>query len=136
MKMTRFHLIITIFNPFFETEKSWKMSTREKINSVWFYDYDLFFDKVLQGMDYNDINKFKLNLFEWYKYNLSCVRVSQFNNGIVTDWYSIVSSEFKVPSNVIACCIPSRKLREKYFEYDCLREKYYVKTDFIFYLKS
>ena len=130
--MTRFHLTITIFNPFFEEKLSW----RWKIDSVWFYDYDLFFDKVLQGMSYSDINKFKLNLFEWYKYNLSCIRVSQFINDTVKDWYSIISQDFNVPSHVIACCIPSRKLRDKYFEYDCLREKYYVKTDFIFYLKK
>ena len=130
--MTRFHLTITIFNPFFEEKLSW----RWKIDSVWFYDYSLFFDKVLQGMSYSDINKFKLNLFEWYKHNLSCIRVSQFINDSVKDWYSIISQDFNVPSHVIACCIPSRKLREKYFEYDCLREKYYVKTDFIFYLKK
>ena len=130
--MTRFHLTITIFNPFFEEKLSW----RWKIDSVWFYDYSLFFDKVLQGMSYGDINKFKLNLFEWYKHNLSCIRVSQFINDTVKDWYSIISQDFNVPSHVIACCIPSRKLRDKYFEYDCLREKYYVKTDFIFYLKK
>jgi len=130
--MIRFHLTITIFNPFFEEKLSW----RWKIDSVWFYDYSLFFDKVLQGMSYSDINKFKLNLFEWYKHNLSCIRVSQFINDTVKDWYSIISQDFSVPSHVIACCIPSRKLRDKYFEYDCLREKYYVKTDFIFYLKK
>ena len=130
--MTRFHLTITIFNPFFQ----WKLNARWKIDSVWFADYSLFFDKVLQGMDYNEINKFKLNLFEWYKHNLSCIRVSQFVNDTVTDWYSIISQDFNVPSHVIASCIPSRKIRDKYFEYDCLREKYYVKTDFIFYLKK
>lgn len=130
--MTRFHLTITIFNAFFEN----KLNARWKIDSVWFYDYSLFFDKVLQGMTYNEINKFKLNLFEWYKHNLSCIRVSQFINDSVFDWYSIISQDFNVPSHVIACCIPSRKLRDKYFEYDCLREKYYVKTDFIFYLKK
>ena len=56
--MTKFHLTITIFNPFFEE----KLKARWKIDSVWFYDYSLFFDKVLQGMSYNEINKFKLNL--------------------------------------------------------------------------
>lgn len=130
--MTRFHLIITIFNPFFQ----WKLNARSKIDSVWFADYSLFFDKVLQGMNYNDLNKFRLNLFEWYKSLLSCVRVSQFINGDVQNWYSIISQDFNIPSDVIARCIPSRKLRDQYFEYDCIREKYYVKTDFIFYLKK
>lgn len=130
--MTRYHCTITIFHPFFQ----WKLNSRWKIDSVWFYDYSLFFEKVLQGMSWGDINKFKLNLFEWYKHQLSCVAVSQYINGDVLDWYSIVSQDFNVPSHVIACCIPSRKIRDKYFEYDCLREKYYVKTDFIFYLKK
>ena len=130
--MTRYHLTITIFNAFFTD----RLNARWKIDSVWFYDYDIFFDKVLQGMNYHEINKFRLNLFEWYKHHLSCVKVSQFINGEVIDWYSIVSQDFNVSSHVIASCIPSRKIRDKYFEYDCLREKYYVKTDFIFYLKK
>lgn len=130
--MTRYHLTITIFNAFFQ----WKLNSRGKIDSVWFYDYSLFFDKLLQGMNYNEINKFKLNLFEWYKHSLSCIKVCQYVNGEVLDWFSIISQDFNIPSHVIACCIPSRRLRDKYFEYDCLREKYYVKTDFIFYLKK
>ena len=130
--MTRFHLTITIFNPFFQ----WKLNARGKIDSVWFADYSLFFWKVLQGMNYSDLNKFRLNLFEWYKSLLSCVRVSQFINGDVLDWYSIISQDFDVSSDIIARCISSRRLRDKYFEYDCLRERYYVKTDFIFYLKK
>ena len=87
-------------------------------------------------MNYNEINKFKLNLFNLYKTQLSYIRVSQFINGEVLEWYSIVSSEFNVTSHFIALCIPSRKLRDKYFEYDCLRERYYVRSDFIFFLKS
>ena len=132
IKMTRFHLTITIFNAFFE----WKLNARWKIDSVWFYDYDLFFEKILQGLSYNEINKLKFNLFEWYKTQLEYINVSQFVNGTVYDWYSIISKDFNVPSNVIACCIPSRNVRDKYFEYDCLREKYYIKSDFIFYLKK
>ena len=128
----KYHCTITIFHPFFE----WKLNARWKVDSVWFNDYDLFFEKVLQGMDWKDINKFKLNLFEWYKHKLSCVRVSQIINGSLFDWYSIISQNFDVPSHVIASCIPSRRVRDKYFLYDCLREKYYVKTDFIFYLNK
>ena len=130
--MTRYHLTITIFNPFFQK----KLTARWKIDSVWFYDYSWFFDKVLQGLSYQEINRMRLNLFEWYKHQLSCVSVSQFINGDVLNWYSIVSQDFKVPSHIIACCIPNRKIRDKYFEYDCLREKYYIKPDFISYLKK
>ena len=127
--MTRFHLTLTIFNAFFE----WKLNARWKIDSVWFADYDLFFDKVLQGMSYNEINKFRLNLFEWYKHQLSCIKVCQFVNGDVIDWYSIISQDFNVPSHVIASCIPSRKLRDTYFEYDCMRERYYVKWNLVIF---
>lgn len=129
--MTRFHLTITIFNPFF----SWKLNARWKIDSVWFYDYSILFNKILQGMSYKEINKFRLNLFEWYKHNLSCVRVSQFIDWNVVDWFSIVSQDFNVSSHIIACCLPNRKLRDEYFDYDCMRERYYVKPDFILYLK-
>lgn len=132
LKMIRYHLTITIFNPFFE----WKMDARMKIESVWFYNYDLFFEKLLHDMDYNEINKFKLNLFNWYKQHLSCLKVSQYVDWEIKDWYCIPSCDFDVSSDVIAHCIPNRKLRNKYFEYDVLREKYYVNTDFIFYLKQ
>lgn len=130
--MIRYHLKVTIFNPFFQD----KLKARWKIDSVWFYDYDILFSKILQDMDYSDINKFKLNIFEHFKHDLSCVRVSQFVDGEIFDWYSIISQDFNVTSNVIALSIPSRKIRDKYFEYDVVKEKYYVKTDFIFYLKS
>lgn len=132
MKMTRYHLTITIFNPFFE----WKLDARWKINSVWFYDYSLFFEKILGDMSLNEINEFKLNLFEAFKQDLSLIRVSQFLNDWVVEWYSIISSEFNVTSNLIAKAIPSRKIRNKFFEWDCLREKYFVKSSFVFYLKS
>lgn len=130
--MIRFHLTITIFNPFFE----WYLDSRGKISSVWFYDYDLFFEKILWDMSINDINKFKLNLFNGYKQHLSCIKISQFVNSELLEWYSIPSCNFEVTSDVIANCIPNRKIRDKYFEYDCLRERYYVKSSFIFYLKK
>lgn len=130
--MIRYHLTISIFNPFFQ----WKLDSRWKINSVWFYDYDYFFEKVLNEMSLNEINKFKLNLFNSYRQNLSCIKVCQFINWEVLDWYSIPSVEINIPSDFIAECIPSRKIRDKYFEYDVLREKYYVKSSFIYYLKK
>lgn len=132
MKMIREHLTITIFNPFFE----WKLDSRWKINSVRFYDYDIFCEKIINDMWLNDLNKFKLNLFEMYKPNLSCLKVSQYQDWNISEWYCIPSCEFRVISDVIARCIPNRKLREKYFEYDCLRERFFVKSSFIFYLKK
>ena len=135
--MIRYHLTITIFNPFFQVDwKVWKLNARGKINSVWFYDYDLFFEKLLNDMNLDQINKFKLNLFEWYKQNLSCVKVCQFVDWNILDGWCIPSCNFEVTSDIIAHCVPSRKICDKYFEYDCLREKYYVKSSFIFYLKK
>ena len=130
--MIRFHLTIKIFNDFFQ----WKLDSRWKINSVWFDDYDLFMEKVLHDMDLKDINKFKLNLFNRYRENLSYCYVTRFINDWIEDWYMIPTCTFNVSSNVIALCVPNRRVRDKYFEYDILRERYYVKSDFIFYLKS
>ena len=79
--MIKYHLTITIFNAFFE----WKLTSRWKIDSVWFYDYDILMDKILHELSYSDINKFKLNLFECYKNDLSCIKISQFVNGDVID---------------------------------------------------
>lgn len=130
--MIKYHLNITIFNPFFQR----KLDSRWKINSVWFADYDLLFEKILADMDLNDINKFKLNLFEIFKARLSYISVSQYINGEILEGYAIPSADFDVSSNVIAKCIPSRKIRDRYFEWDCLRERYFVKTSFVFYLKQ
>lgn len=137
MKMIRFHLTVTIYNSFFQVKSSnWKMTSRDKINSVWFYDYDYFFEKLINEMDLNDINKFKLNIFNCFKQYLSCLKTTQIVNGSILEGYSIPSVEFNIPWDCIACCVPSRKIRDKYFEYDCLREKYYIKPSFINYLKS
>jgi hypothetical protein len=130
--MIRYHLTITIFNPFFQ----WKLNSRWKIDSVRFADYDVLFWKILSCLTYSEIQKLRFNLFEWYKYQLSCLNVSQFINGDVLEWYSIVSQDFNVPSHVIACCIPSRKIRDQYFEYDCIKEKYHVKSNFLFHITS
>lgn len=129
--MKRYHLTINIYNNFFE----WKLDNKGKINSIWFYDYDLFFEKVLQGLDYSDLNKFRLNLFNMYKSSILCVKTSLCDFEWVKNWYTIINQIINVSSDSIARCIPSRKVRDKFFEYDCLREKYYIRTDFIFYLK-
>lgn len=130
--MIKYHLTITIFEPFFQN----KLDTRWKINSVYFVDYDLFFEKIIQDLDLSDLNKFKLNLFETYKNTLSYLKVTQYLDWEVLDWYAIPSSDFDVSSNVIAKCLPSRKIRDKFFEWDCLRERYFVKSSFVFYLKQ
>ena len=127
--MIRYHLTITIFEPFFQK----KLNARWKINSVWFADYDLFMEKVINEMDLDDLNKFKLNLFETYKNTISFVKVTQYVDWEFLEWYAIPSCDFQVSSDVIAKCIPSRKIRDKYFEYDCLRERYFVKSSFAFY---
>ena len=131
MKMPRFHLTITIYNEFFQ----WKLDARWKINSVWFEDYDYFFEKILSDLTIWEINKFKLNLFECCKDNLTRLKVSQIINGDCLDWYLIAQESFDIPNDIIARCIPTRWIRNKYFDYDCLKEKYYIKSDFIYYLK-
>lgn len=130
--MIRYHLTIKIYNEFFTK----KLDARWKIDSVWFEDYDLFFQKILDDLSYHDLNEFRLNLFNRYKEDIKYCRVSKFENWEVMDWYMIPSYSFNVTSNLIALCLPSRKLRDRYFDYDTFREKYYVKTDFIFYLKK
>jgi len=132
MKMIKFHLTITIFDPFFQK----KLDARWKINSVWFADYDLFMEKIIQEMDLNDINKFKLALFETFKSDLTYIKVTQFVDWEILEGYAIPSADFNVSSNIIARCIPSRKIRDKFFEYDNLRERYFVKSSFVFYLKQ
>ena len=131
MKMPRFHLIITIFNPFFQ----WKLNARWKIESVWFEDYDYFFEKILSDLTINEINKMKLKLFEACKYDLSRLKVCEFINGDCLNWYLIPTTSFNIPADIIARCVPSRWIRDKYFDYYCFKEKYYVKSDFIYYLK-
>ena len=129
--MTRFHLTIKIFNDFFQ----WKLDTRWKINSVWFDDYDFLMEKILHDMDISDINKFRLNLFNRYRDDLWYCKVCKFEDWQTIDWYMIPTYTFGVTSNVIALCIPSRKIRNTYFEYDWFRERYYLKSDFISMLK-
>lgn len=131
-KMINFHLTITIFNAFFEK----KLDVRWKIDSVRFYNYDLLMWKILNELSYSELNKFRFNLFEWFKHELTCINVSQFVDGEVYDWYSIVSQNFNVSSNIIANCIPNRKVRDKYFEWDWLREKFHVRSNFLFHIND
>ena len=129
--MPRFHLTICIYNPFF----TWKLNVRWKIDSVWFEDYDYFFEKILSDLTISEINKMKFNLFESCKYSIEWIKCCQIVDWDCVDWFIISESSFDIPSDLIARCIPSRWIRDKYFDYDCMREKYYVKSDFIYYLK-
>lgn len=79
--MIRYHLTIKIYNDFFEK----KLDSRGKISSVWFDDYDLIMEKILHDLDRSEINKFKLNLFQRFKDELSYCRVSKFEGGVVRD---------------------------------------------------
>jgi len=128
--MIRYHLTVKFYNEFFQ----WKLDTRWKINSVWFNDYDLVFQKILNDMDWSEINKFKLNLFNKYKDEIRYLQTTEYRDWSIYNGYSIPSIDFDVSSNLIALCLPSRSIRNKYFEFDCLRERYFLRSDFIFHI--
>ena len=128
--MIRYHLTIRIFNDFFEK----KLDSRWKISSVWFDDYDYIVEKIFHDMSVSEINEFKLKLFNAFRDQLDWCRVVKYDNWEIYDWYMIPWYTFDVPSSLIALCIP-RKVRDKYFDYDWLRERYHIKSEFIYHLK-
>lgn len=121
-----------------EFKWSWKkLNSRDKLDWVWFYDYSKLIGEILSEMEYSQIQRLRLSIYNEYKHYINFTRCSWVENWIdwslFIDWYKVSSWIFKIPVSKFAIMLP-RKIRNKYFNYDRFYEKYIFKTDFIYYL--
>lgn len=136
IKMEKRNYIFCVFSG--EFKWSWKnLKSRDKLEWVWFYDYSKLIGEMLSEMEYSQIQRLRLNIYQLYKHYILFTRCSWIENSIewnfVVDWYKVSSWIFKLPLSQFASILPN-KIRKKYFNYDRFYEKYMLKTDFIYHL--
>lgn len=130
--------VVINWNYFPEWKFASYFNARSKINCVFFLDYDDYFKYIIDNMEYSHLQKFRLNI---YKYALSkkLIKFTKFCDcevpGDVVIWYTVASEPFELDVDDFAKLLPKTKYKKLYFMYDNLRERYFLKSDFINYIQ-
>lgn len=108
---------------------------RWKKEMVYFYDYDEYIGYIIQHMDYSDLQKLRLNLYNAYHKLIKFTSFSEIdNNWNKFEWYKLQSPIIDIDNTDFALLIPNKDIRKRYFVWDNIREKYFLRSDFINYV--
>ena len=111
---------------------SW--NARQKKECVFFYDYDDFVWYIIQHMDYSELQKFRLKLYQKYQKLIKFTKFIEKNNEWdKLEWYHLQSPIIRVSEDEFSELL-DYWTRKKYFDYDEVRERYYYKSNFINYV--
>lgn len=109
-------------------------NARQKKECVFFYDYDDFVGYIVQHMDYSELQRLRLRIYQLYQKEIKFTKFIEKNNQWdKLEWYHLQSPIIRVPENDFAELLEN-KTRKKYFDYDNVRERYYYKSKFINYV--
>ena len=113
---------------------SW--NARQKKECVYFYEYDEYIGYIIQNMDYSDIQKLRLNIYNKYQ---KLIKFTPFWEVDLDwnkfEWYKLESPIIEIDNTDFALLIPNSSIRKRYFLWDSIREKYYLKSKFINYVQ-
>lgn len=110
-------------------------NARQKKECVYFYDYDDLIDYILHHMDYSDFQRLRLNIYQKYQKQVKFTRfVECDNNWDKFEGRNLESPIIDVDYDSFAQLLPYN-YRKKYFIYDNVRESYYLRSDFINYVR-
>ena len=111
---------------------SW--NARQKKECVFFYDYDDFVGYIVQHMDYSELQRLRLRIYQLYQKEIKFTKFIDNNKDWWKfEWYHLQSPIIRIPENDFAELLEN-KTRKKYFDYDNVRERYYYKSKFINYV--
>ena len=113
---------------------SW--NARQKKDCVYFYDYDEYIDYILKQLTYPELQKLRLNIYNKYKKLIKFTKFWEVDidwNKI--DWLKLQSPIIEIDNTDFVELLPSYSIRKRFFEFDNVREKYYLRSDFINYIK-
>lgn len=109
-------------------------NARVKKNCVFFYDYDNYVGCILNHLSESALDRLRLNIFKKYHYLIKFTKFWECdNNDNYFQGYKIDSPIFDVSMNDLACMLDVSD-RKKYFDWDDVKEKYYLKGGFINYV--
>lgn len=130
-------LKIVISGSYFKND--WFFSSfnaRVKKDMVYFYDYDEVIGYILDRLSYWELQRLRLNIYDAYHDYIKFTNFRESDiNWEVFEWVKILSPVIDLDYSDFAELLPNRDIRKKYFEFDKIRERYYLKSDFINYVK-
>ena len=109
-------------------------NARQKKECVFFYDYDEYFGYIIQHMDYSDLQRLRFDIYKKYQKLIKFTKfIEDDNNWWKFEGYHLQSPIISIDNTDFAELLPV-SYRKKYFTYDPVRERYYLKSDFINYV--
>lgn len=111
---------------------SW--NARQKKECVFFYDYDKYIGYIIQNLEFSDLQRLRLKLFQYYKKQIKYTKFWEENiNWEVFKGRKLTSPIIEVPSEVFFNLL-ERKYKKNYLDRDSFRERYFFKSNFINYV--
>lgn len=117
-------------------EKNWfsHWNARQKKQCVGFVDYDEYIWYILNNMEYSDLERLRLRLFNTYKNQIKYTKFWEEDiNWNMFKWYKLESPIIEISSEDFFNLLDS-KYKKRYCVWDSFRERYYLKSNFINYV--
>lgn len=108
---------------------------RWKKEMVWFVDRDKYTDYIIEHMEYSDLQKLRLNIYNKYYKLVKFTPFSEIdNNWNVFTWYDLTSPIIEIDNSDFAKLVPNKDYRKRFYIWDSIREKYFFASEFINYI--
>lgn len=132
-------MLQVVFSGRWIEENHWfqKFNARQKKNCVYFYNYDEYWDYIINHMEYKILERFRLNIYYTYKDYITFKKFweSDIDWNVFT-WYDLSSDIINITTDEFAKLIPDSDYRKKFFIWDNIKEKYVLRDSFIYYIQT
>lgn len=119
-----------------ENKRFSSFNARQKKDCVYFYDYDEYVHYIIESLEFSELQKLRLNIFSKYHKYIKFTKCRETNiDWEVFEYYKIQSPILEIDINDFALLLPNKDLRKKFFIWDSIRERYYLKSKFINYIQ-
>lgn len=131
-------MLQVVINWNYYKENAWYSvwNARNKKECVYFYDYDDYVKYIIDSMDYSQLQRFRLNIYNKYQ---KLIKFSSFGevdlNWNKFEWYKLESPIIDIDNTDLALLLPSTSIRKRFFEFDNIKERYFLKSNFINFVK-
>ena len=110
---------------------SW--NARQKKECVYFYDYDKYVWYIISQMDYSELQRFRLAIYQKYQKQIKFTPFREVDREWnIFEWYKLQSPNIIIDNTDFASLLP-KDIRKRYFHWDNVIERYYMHSDFINY---
>ena len=127
--------IVIQWNYYKENVRFSSWNAKQKKECVYFYEYDEYIGYIIQNMDFSELQRLRLHLYQKYQ---KLIKFTKFVESSTTwekfEWYKLQSPIIDIDNTDFALLL-DYNTRKKYFVFDSVREKYFLKSEFINYVQ-